>query len=203
MSVEDLRSALAKQMCEALKMMYLKGLVTPLTGNISVRVGDTILRTPSSWGPIARLKYELNPDDIVVVDLGGRVIRGGKPSSELPMHLEIYRSCQNCNAVVHIHGVFAPMLEPGEDLYLDVELKYAKTRICFVDEYTPGSVELAKAVARKAAEGCQIIYLKNHGIVATASNLAMALELAEAAEIIATRTFISRILRYLERGKQA
>ncbi|MCI4436593.1 MAG: class II aldolase/adducin family protein, partial [Ignisphaera sp.] len=84
MSVEDLKNVSAKQMCEALKMMYLKGLVTPLTGNISVRVGDTVLITPSSWGFIAKLKYELNPDDIVEVDLGGRVIRGGKPSSELP-----------------------------------------------------------------------------------------------------------------------
>ena len=199
-----MKNVLAKQICEALKMMYLKGLVTPLTGNISVRVGDTVLITPSSWGPIIKLKYELNPDDIVVIDLGGRVIRGGKPSSELPMHLEIYRSCQNCNAIVHIHGVFAPLLEPGEDLYLDTELKYiAKIRICFVDEYIPRSVELAKAVAQKASEGCQIIYLKNHGVVTTADNLAMALELAEVAEIIATRTFISRILRYLERGKPA
>ena len=198
-----MKNALAKQMCEALKMMYLKGLITPLTGNISVRVGDTVLITPSSWGSIAKLKYELSPDDIVEVDLGGRVIRGGKPSSELPMHLEIYRSCQNCNAVVHIHGVFAPLLEPGEDLYLDAELRYAlKIRICFVDEYPPGSVELAKAVAQKATEGCQIIYLKNHGIVATASNLAMALELAEIAEVIAMRTVISKTLRCLEKGKQ-
>ncbi|MCC6016077.1 MAG: hypothetical protein LM582_03430 [Desulfurococcaceae archaeon] len=39
-SGEELRKTLAKQICEALKLIYLKGLITPLTGNISIRIGD-------------------------------------------------------------------------------------------------------------------------------------------------------------------
>lgn len=66
-------------------------MITPLTGNISVRIGNTILITLSSFIPTIRLKYELNPEDLVEVDLEGNIIKGGRPTTELPMHIEIYR----------------------------------------------------------------------------------------------------------------
>jgi Ribulose-5-phosphate 4-epimerase and related epimerases and aldolases len=196
MNIEEQRKTLAKQICEALKLMYLKGLITPLTGNISVRIGDTILITPSSFIPTIRLKYELKPEDLVEVDIKGNIIKGGRPTTELPMHLEIYRSCEKCNAIVHIHGIYSPLLSSGDELFLDTELKYIlKPKICFVDEYTPRTHELAKAVTQKIAEECEIVYLKRHGVVTISDNLGMALELAELAEVIATRTVVSKLIR--------
>ncbi|RLG76156.1 MAG: hypothetical protein DRO12_04680 [Thermoprotei archaeon] len=102
------KEKVAKQICNTLKMFYLKGLITPLTGNISVRLGDIILVTPSSFRPTIRLKYELNPEDLVEVDLDGNVIKAGHPTTELPVHLAIYGECEKCKAVVHIHGVYSP-----------------------------------------------------------------------------------------------
>jgi L-fuculose-phosphate aldolase len=195
-SSEELRKTLAKQICEALKLIYLKGLITPLTGNISVRIGNTILITPSSFIPTIRLKYELNPGDLVEVDLEENIIKGGRPTTELPMHIEIYRNCEKCNAIVHIHGIYSPLLNPEDDLFLDTELKYIlKPKICFVDEYIPRTHELAKAVTQKIVEGCEIVYLKKHGVVTVSDNLGMALELAELAEVIAARTVVSKLLR--------
>ncbi|MEM0027632.1 MAG: class II aldolase/adducin family protein [Ignisphaera sp.] len=187
-----------RQICEALRMMYLKGLITPLTGNISVRVDEkTIVMTPSAFVPTIRLKYELKPEDLVEVDIEGNVISGGKPTTELPMHLAIYRSCSKCKAVVHIHGVYSPLISEKdmEDLFLDTELKYIlKPRICLVKELIPRTTDLADAVARKVAEGCEIIYLERHGVVSVSDNIGMALELAELAEVIATRTIFYKLI---------
>lgn len=191
-----MKKTVAKQICEALKLMYLKGLITPLTGNISVRIGNTIIITPSSFVPTIRLKYELNPEDLVEVDIEGNVVKGGRPTTELPMHLEIYRNCEKCNAVVHIHGVYSPLLDSSDDLFLDTELKYIlKPKICFVEENIPRTQELANAVTQRVKEGCEIVYLKKHGVVTISDNLGMALELTELAEVIATRTIASRLLR--------
>jgi len=184
---------MAKNMCIAMKMLYLKGLITPLAGNISVRIDSRILVTPS-----AKLKFALQPEDIVEVDLEGRVLRGGKPTSELPMHLGIYRVCRECRSVVHIHGVYAPLLR-REDIALlpmDVELEYVlKPRICFVPTKPPGSAELATAVIREVSSGCNVVILERHGIVAVGSSLELALELAEAIELAARRMLSGYVKR--------
>jgi len=96
------KERIAKQICDALKMFYLKCLITPLRGNISVKLGDTILMTPSSFVPKIRLKYELKPEDLVEVNLNRNVIKGGCLTTGLPIHLVIYRECEKYKAIVHI-----------------------------------------------------------------------------------------------------
>ncbi|MFF4258145.1 class II aldolase/adducin family protein [Streptomyces sp. NPDC001663] len=78
------------------------GLVVGTSGNVSVRVGDTVLVTPSG------LPYDrLTPDDVTGVDLDGRQVLGTLvPTSELPMHLAVYRTT-DARAVVHTHAVHA------------------------------------------------------------------------------------------------
>ncbi|NEB01333.1 class II aldolase/adducin family protein [Streptomyces sp. SID13726] len=78
------------------------GLVVGTSGNVSVRVGDTVLVTPSG------VPYDrLTPDDVTGVDLDGRQLLGTLvPTSELPMHLAIYHHT-DARAVVHTHAVHA------------------------------------------------------------------------------------------------
>ncbi|WP_330291957.1 class II aldolase/adducin family protein [Streptomyces sp. NBC_00576] len=78
------------------------GLVVGTSGNVSVRVGDTVLVTPSG------VPYDrLTPEGIVGVDLTGRQILGTlTPTSELPMHLAVY-GATDARAVVHTHAVHA------------------------------------------------------------------------------------------------
>ncbi|MBZ9641014.1 class II aldolase/adducin family protein [Streptomyces sp. PSKA30] len=79
-----------------------EGLVVGTSGNVSVRVRDTVLVTPSG------VPYDrLTPDDLTAVDLDGRQVRGTLvPTSELPMHLAVYRTT-DARAVVHTHAVHA------------------------------------------------------------------------------------------------
>ncbi|MFF9409604.1 class II aldolase/adducin family protein [Streptomyces anandii] len=78
------------------------GLVVGTSGNVSVRVGDTVLVTPSG------VPYDrLTPGDVTGVALDGRQVLGTlAPTSELPMHLAVYRTT-GAGAVVHTHAVHA------------------------------------------------------------------------------------------------
>ncbi|CAL9559615.1 L-fuculose phosphate aldolase [Streptomyces sp. enrichment culture] len=79
-----------------------EGLVVGTSGNVSVRVGDTVLVTPSGV-PYDRLA----PDDVTGVGLDGRQVLGTlAPTSELPLHLAVYRTT-GARAVVHTHAVHA------------------------------------------------------------------------------------------------
>ncbi|MFF2654781.1 class II aldolase/adducin family protein [Streptomyces sp. NPDC058045] len=78
------------------------GLVVGTSGNVSVRVGGTVLVTPTG------VPYDrLTPGDLLGVDLDGTVRHGRlAPTSELPMHLAVYRTT-DARAVVHTHAVHA------------------------------------------------------------------------------------------------
>ncbi|HEX9439758.1 MAG TPA: class II aldolase/adducin family protein, partial [Roseiflexaceae bacterium] len=82
------------------RMLYDRGLIVAGDGNISARMSDELVITT----PAGACKGMLEPEDMVVVDLEGRV-RGGvrKPSSELQMHLAVYQNRPDARAVVHAH----------------------------------------------------------------------------------------------------
>ena len=80
--------------------MYERGYVVASDGNVSARTNrDSILVTPAG-----KCKGRLSIDDLVEVDYSGRKVHGdSEPSSELPMHLMVYRSRGDISAVVHAH----------------------------------------------------------------------------------------------------
>ena len=78
--------------------MYERGYVVSSDGNISVRIGDKILATPTMT-----CKGRMTPKMLAITDLEGKRISGGRPSSELAMHLLIYREREDVKAVCHAH----------------------------------------------------------------------------------------------------
>ncbi|MFB8774126.1 class II aldolase/adducin family protein [Streptomyces broussonetiae] len=135
------------------------GLVVGTSGNVSVRVGDTVLVTPSG------VPYDrLTPDDLTGVDLAGHQVRGTLvPTSELPMHLAVYRAT-DARAVVHTHAVHAtavstlvPELPPIH--YMTGALG-GPVRVAPYATY--GTDELAENMLRALTDrsGC---LLQNHG----------------------------------------
>ncbi len=77
------------------------GLIVGTSGNVSVRVGDHVVITPSG-----RDYESLTPGDVTIVDLEGNVIDGDMlPSSETPLHTSIYQSDADVKAIVHAHWV--------------------------------------------------------------------------------------------------
>src|SRR5262245_26882554 len=96
---------------DAARRMAASGLVINTSGNVSVRAGDWIAITPAS------MDYDaMSAEDICLVDIGtGQTERGSRlPSSELPLHLEVYRRT-SAGAVVHTHSHFATVLSTLEE----------------------------------------------------------------------------------------
>ncbi|MFF3337166.1 class II aldolase/adducin family protein [Streptomyces flavidovirens] len=144
-----------------------EGLVVGTSGNVSVRVGELVLVTPSGV-PYDRLR----PEDAVAVDLDGQRRLGRlSPTSELPMHLAVYRST-GAAAVVHTHAVHATAvstLVPELPLvhYMAAALGGPVRTAAYA---TYGSRELAEnmLLALRDRSGC---LLRNHGTVTCGDTL--------------------------------
>jgi L-fuculose-phosphate aldolase len=103
MAHRDLRVLVIDAVRELDRQGYLPG----STGTISVRADDgTVLITPSG------LAYaDVEPDDLILVDLDGNQLEGGlKPSTETPMHTRIYRARLDVEGIVHTHSRFCTVL---------------------------------------------------------------------------------------------
>jgi L-fuculose-phosphate aldolase len=158
------------------------GLVVGTWGNVSYRVSheDLAAITPSG------MPYDaLMPRDIVVVDLKGNVVEGErKPSTELELHLAIYRARPEVCAVMHTHSVFAsamaaarmPIPPMVEDLAQIIGGEVP------VAEYGPaGSRELAGKVVEALGESNAVL-LANHGMVGVGVDLEEAFNVCQIVE---------------------
>lgn len=178
--------------------IYKKNLVSGKSGNISKRIktanGDIVAITPTLKS-LANLK----PEDIVIVDFDGNTLTSGKPSSEVNMHLEIYKKRDDVNGIVHTHSPYATgfafsnkkikRLEGfGEikNLYLP-DIEYEK----------PGSAELAKSASEGIGDS-DVLVLKNHGVICVSENLKEAESLAVFVEESAKTQFITYMLNSAE-----
>jgi L-fuculose-phosphate aldolase len=143
------------------------GLVVGTSGNVSVRVGDTVLVTPSG------VPYDrLTPDDVTGVDLDGRQVLGTLvPTSELPMHLAVHGST-DARAVVHTHAVHATAVstlvpELPAIHYMSGALG-GPVRVAPYATY--GTEELAENMLRALADRSACL-LKNHGTISYGASL--------------------------------
>lgn len=147
------------------------GLVAGTWGNISARIegSDQIVVTPSG-----RDYLSLSEADIIVTDLFGNVVEGKlKPSSELPMHLAIYRARQDIRAIIHTHSIFASSCavarKPIPPIIEDL-VQLAGGRIEVADYALPGTIELAQNVVNSLGDKSAVL-LANHGVVCCGQNI--------------------------------
>lgn len=185
---------LLEELCQVMRYLYVKGLVSALSGNASVRLDEgKIAITPSR-----KEKFLLRPEDISIVSSEGEHLSGPRPSIEVRMHLRVYQSCGSCGSVVHVHGLFAPLLMGVVDPFVDLEIKALGIKICYVDELPPGSKELAEAVGKAVERGCNGVVLKNHGIIGIGRNLGEAVEIVEAVENSFKKGLILKMLNAIQ-----
>lgn len=148
------------------KLMYQKGFIVATDGNISARLAaDRILMTPSG-----QHKGFLATDDLIVVDMEGTVVtaaRDLKPTSEMPMHLEVYHQRPEVNAVVHGHLPIAVALSIADISLQDPllpETVVTLGQIPTTDYATPSSYENVLAIRDLIADHDALI-LRRHGVL--------------------------------------
>ena len=163
-------SEVARDIVHCCRSLWNAGLIAGVDGNISVRLGrDRLLVTPRGV-----LKAELRPRDLVEVDLAGIRRKGSRQATtELDLHLRVYRQRKDCGAVVHAHPPTATAFAvAGEGLPRDVlpEIVLLMGEVPCVPYATTGTPALGDAAEPYLARHAALL-LANHGAVTWGQDL--------------------------------
>jgi L-fuculose-phosphate aldolase len=176
---EAIRSAIT----EVGRRLYSRGLICALEGNVSVRLGDRLLVTPAGV-----CKGFLADGDLVTTDLEGRALDGkGRASSEILMHVAVYRRRPDVLAIVHAHPPTATAFAAAGiplDKPLLAESVVTLGPVPVIPYHAPATAELAETVAAAAATA-QAVLLANHGALTVGEDLWRAWERMETLEHLA------------------
>ena len=168
------------------RSMFDRGLTHGSTGNISAKLDDGWLLTPtgSSLGT-------LDPARLSKLDWNGALVSGDPPSKENFLHLGMYREREKLGAVVHLHSTYSVAVSVLEDVdpedVLPPLTAYYVMRlgkVPLVPYYAPGDLALADAV-RAYATRHHAVLLANHGPVVGGTSLAAAADATEELEATA------------------
>lgn len=184
--------SIKKQVVEISGKLYERQLVNVNEGNVSVRDGNLVYISPSQV-----CKELLTPDMIVVTDLDGNRIEGEyNASSEIKLHLHIYKLREDVRGIVHDHSPFATAYAIARK---PIESKAYTEMICIYDKIpvvdygTPGTDKIVAGIARYINQ-TDVFLLANHGLVAVGSDAYDAYLKAEAAETLAKTLTITRLI---------
>ena len=173
----------------AARAMLRDGLVVGMVGNISLRLGDRVLITPT------RMPYDrMSPTDLSTLDLAARHLAGPSPSSELPLHLALYRQRPEVRSVVHTHSPYATAWSFLGEPLLPITEENRYYGIGVVHTYSAGqtsSEELARGVI-EAQGNASAVLLGRHGVLTSGSSVAAALDIARVVERQAQIAWILR-----------
>lgn len=183
---------LRMQVCETGRRLYGRGLIAGADGNISLRLArGRLLTTPSGCS-----KGFMKPEELVVTDMDGNALGGGRPSSELKLHLAVYRKRDDVNAVIHAHPPKAVAFTVAglslEECIMPEVLMYMGT-VPTTRYATPASSEGAEVIEEHIQKH-EALLLDRHGAVTVGKDLFQAWERMEKLEHYAEIVFAARQL---------
>ena len=163
------------------RYVFERGLASSTGGNISCRAGESVLI--STHGSCLG---DLDEASTVSVSLGGELLQSRRPSSELPVHLEIYRQFPGVGGIVHGHSPYAvaasTLLELSDDDALPAYSAGYLIRVGslpLIPFIESGSPALAHRVAEAIGRSGHAVLIRNHGFFAVGGDLAEAFYTAD------------------------
>jgi ribulose-5-phosphate 4-epimerase/fuculose-1-phosphate aldolase len=168
------------------RSMFERGLTHGSTGNVSVRLDDGWLMTPtgSSFG-------DLDPARLSKLDAAGRHVGGDAPTKEAFLHRAMYEEQPRFTAVVHLHSLHSVAVSVLADVDADDVLPPLTAyyvmrvgRLPLVPYFAPGDARLAEAVRGYAGKHHALL-LANHGPVVAGTSLSAAADAIEELEATA------------------
>lgn len=165
------------------KSLFERGYTVGSSGNISVRLDERYLVTPTN-----SCMGFLDPERLSLVGANGEHLGGDKPTKELPMHFAMYRSRPAARAVVHLHSTYATLIscrmdtDPADTLAPITPYAVMRLgRVPMVPYTRPGSDALIPLLEAVAGDHPAVL-LANHGPVVSGASLSTAVFAAEELE---------------------
>lgn len=191
----DKEAEIRKHICDIGRRIYDRKMVAANDGNISVKLSDNeFLCTPTGVS-----KGFMTPDCICKIDRDGSVIEAGdgfRPSSEMKMHMRVYKTRPDVGAVVHAHPIFAttfavchiPLSQP-----ITAEAVMFLGTVPIAPYGTPSTSEIPDAIEPLLKDNDQLL-LANHGALTYGPDLLSAYYKMESVEFYAELLYRSRQL---------
>lgn len=183
------------ELMEIAKRCFTMGLQTGTGGNISIRVDESsVVIKPSGVGFV-----ECSPENLLVVDLDGNIIKGdSKPSKDMDFHLGIYKVRDDVNGIVHVHSPWATAwASSGKELpTLTVHSNAKLGRIPTVPVGPNGGAQTAESIVAEYSEpSLKAALLEKHGSVGVGKTLLAAQHVVELIEETAHIAAIEKLIR--------
>jgi len=186
------------EICEIGRRLYARDFAAGNDGNISCRLSDdTVLCTPTLI-----CKGLMEPDDLCAVDFAGQQLSGERePTSEVRLHLEIYKADPAVNAVVHCHPPHATAFAVAHEdipsgILPEIEVFVGiAPRVAYA---TPGSADFAAAVRSFVGQASTVV-LSNHGTLSWAPSLERAYWQTEMLDSYCRILILAKLLGNVER----
>jgi len=171
------------EVCNAGRHLLKNGLVARTWGNVSIKVSDTqMVITPSG-----RKYEELTPEEMVLVDFYTLKYEGRlKPSSELKLHCEVYKTRKHINAVIHTHQMYASIVAAAQKDVVVLDKKHQKILGGKIIKAAPYALPNTKKITietAKAIENSNAALMSNHGVVCIGTNIENVFEVCQTLEL--------------------
>lgn len=170
-----------------------QGLIINHDGNLSIRRPEGIWITPAG-----RDKGSLALTDLALVDGEGEALNAACASSEVAIHLALYRAYPQVQAVIHSHPLVATAMTLAGGVLDESLLSEARAHIhplAYVEDEAPGSQALSEAFARCLGQKPKAVILRGHGVVAWGEDLDQAFRQTMTVERLAQTQWIFQTAR--------
>lgn len=162
-------------------------------GNMSINIKNKIYITPSSL-----VKHFFSVEDIVITNMEGNQLGGKyKASSEIKMHLKIYKNRKDIKSIFHAHprnGILCAINNIKINTHTLPEAAFMLGKIAYLPYNQPGTEKFAQRFSKDAKNGCNVFVLKNHGVTTCGDSIETAFARLETLETCAYLTVMQNLL---------
>lgn len=187
------KQAELQKFADYVRLTWDRALTTSTGGNMSIRIGDNVYITPTMF-----IKHFFTVEDIVITDMDGKQL-GGKyrASSEIKMHLNIYKIRKDVTSIFHAHpknGLVCAINKIKINTHILPEAVFMLEEISYISYNQPGTANFAKAFTEDAKKGCNVFVLENHGVTTCGNSIETAFARLETLETCSYLSVIQELM---------
>lgn len=182
-----------QKFADYVKLTWDRKLTESTGGNMSIRIDDKIHITPTGF-----IKHFFSVEDIVITDMNGKQLAGRyRASSEIKMHLKIYKNRSDIESIFHAHprnALICAINKIKINTHILPEAAFLLNKIAYLPYSQPGTEEFAQGFVNDVKGGCNTFVLENHGVTTCGKSIEAAFARLETLETCAYLSVMQELI---------